>query len=109
MVTELKRAELVAATHRNFETVRLPCALALKEEVDAGGMLSESDKQFLEEMLRDIERTSLLFASEPTLMVLHRCAARLYDEIVSRDGQNARGAKVEEGGRRAVTVVDTAR
>jgi hypothetical protein len=58
-------------------------------------MLSESDRQFLEDMLRDIERASVLVAAEPTVMVLKRCAVRLYDDIVSRDWQNGRNANVE--------------
>lgn len=99
MVTESMRAELVAAMHRNFETVRLPCALPLKEEVDAGRMLSESDRQFLDEMLRDIERVSGLAATELTLMVLQRRAARLYDDILSRQWQNGQGATGDEDSR----------
>jgi hypothetical protein len=42
MLTGLMREELLAVTQRNFEAVRLPYALDLKEEVDAGGMLNET-------------------------------------------------------------------
>jgi hypothetical protein len=96
MVTELERQELIALTQRSFETQRLPRALALKAEVDGGALLRETDKQFLDEMLRDVERSVALLAPESALTPLQQCVNRLCDDILSCQWRNGRTTSAGE-------------
>jgi hypothetical protein len=52
--------------------------------IDAGEVPTEADICFLEEMLRDIDRSSELVDAHDKLRPLRNCAAHLYDEIMMR-------------------------
>ena len=101
MVTDLERQAVIALAQRSFETQRLPYALALSAGVDSGERLRESDKRFLHEMLNDVQQNAALLAPEPTLKPLQQCAARLYDDILSRDWRNGTTASPEKGATRS--------
>jgi hypothetical protein len=86
---------LIALAQRCFETQRLPQALAPKAQVDSGERLSETDRQFLDELLSDMERSARLAAPETALAPIQQCAARLFDDILSRAWQNGTMASAE--------------
>jgi hypothetical protein len=90
METDIETQVVAELILRDFEGYRLPRAIDLKQQVDAGEQLTESDIEFLEDMLRDIERSADLLELRPDLQVMRNCAAHLYDEIITQALQGER-------------------
>lgn len=64
-----------------FEKHKLPRALNIKEKVDKGGLLSDWEVEFLQELIDEATRAKPLVDRHPELQPLYARAVRLYDEI----------------------------
>lgn len=62
---------------------RLPRALALKERVDAGGLLEDSDIEFLQRVFEDANSVHALIQRHPELQNLAAQLSGLYAHITS--------------------------
>ena len=62
---------------------RLPRALALKERVDAGGLLEDSDIEFLQRVFEDANSVQALIQRNPELQNLAAQLSGLYVHITS--------------------------
>jgi len=75
-----------------FQNQRLPRALAIKDQVDRGERLNESDIAFLEEVLRDSARVKPYVDAHPEWQDLVGRALHLYSEITAKALENERTA-----------------
>ena len=62
---------------------RLPRALALKDRVDAGGLLEDSDIEFLQRVFEDANSVHALIQRHPELQNLAAQLSGLYVHITS--------------------------
>lgn len=62
---------------------RLPRALALKERVDAGGLLEDNDIEFLERVFEDANSVHALIQRHPELQNLAAQLSGLYAHITA--------------------------
>jgi len=67
---------------------RLPRALALKEKVDRGETLDDSDIAFLEKVFADVRTIEPLLNRNPQYQDIAGRMARLYKEITDKALQN---------------------
>jgi hypothetical protein len=80
---ELLIERVVSALASEFTQRQLPRALAIQAEQSAGDALSAEDAAFLADMLESLASASALFDGRRDLAALHRCAASLYDDIMT--------------------------
>jgi hypothetical protein len=80
---ELLIERVVSALASEFTQRQLPRALAIQAELSAGDALSAEDAAFLADMQESLASTSELLDGQPELAALHRCAASLYDDIMT--------------------------
>ncbi len=66
-----------------LNTFRLPRALQLKDRVDAGGLLEDSDIEFLQRVFEDANSVRGLVQRNPELQNLAAQLAGLYAHITS--------------------------
>jgi hypothetical protein len=71
---------------------RLPMALALKEKVDRGEMLSDYDIQKLEEVFADTQAIQPMVDRHPEFQDLASRILHLYKEILDKATQNEKKA-----------------
>ena len=74
-----------------FETQRLPRALDLKERVDQGELLSESDMAFLKEVFEDSKHIKPLLDRHPEYQPLAAQVMELYHLITEQALKNEEG------------------
>ena len=67
---------------------RLPRAMSLKERVDAGERMSDTDIAFMKESLEDAQDAQHFVARQPELHALGAKVAQLYEEIVEKATEN---------------------
>jgi hypothetical protein len=84
MVQASKPTGIALAVIERFETQRLPRALALKDKLDQGGLLSEEDVDFLETVLRDGTQIMQLADQNPEWQSLYARVVSLYQEITAK-------------------------
>jgi len=96
-MTGVSRDTGVAATlFERFETQRLPRALALKEQVDRGELLSDMDMAFLKQVFDDAQQVSTLVHKHPEWQSLMARAIELYKEITDKALANEKAAGVNK-------------
>jgi len=83
-------AGLIAVLIDRFEKFRLPRALELKELVDRGGCLAQSDIEFLKRVLDDAGSIRGLISRHPEYEELATRAVSLYHHITSKALENER-------------------
>lgn len=88
-----KDAALIQVLAERMEKVRLPRALDMKEMVDRGGVLGESDLMFLEEVFRDAGQLAPLLAAHPEWHGLLGRIMQLYKEITEKALENEKRGK----------------
>jgi uncharacterized small protein (DUF1192 family) len=75
-----------------LESQRLPRALKLKEKVDRGERLSDSDLQFLKRVVQEGQQARTLAAKLPQYQEVVNRMAALYDEITRKGAENEQKA-----------------
>lgn len=91
-----KEAGVIQALVERLEKQRLPMALALKEKVDQGGLLSEADIAFLEEVFAGSAQLKPMLDTHPEWQDLAARMIGLYGEITAKALENEQGAKPQE-------------
>jgi hypothetical protein len=83
---EESAAELgtIYALIERFEKQRLPRLLELKKRVDEGGVLSESDIQFMDQVMLDAQRSKRLIDRHPKWHEFCSEVIHLYEEIAEK-------------------------
>jgi hypothetical protein len=81
---DLQRHVIAAVILRDFETQRLPGALAIEASVDAGEPLSTADALFLDQMVRDVKHATDILANHPDLLCAQSCAVGLRGTIAAK-------------------------
>jgi hypothetical protein len=76
-----------------FETQRLPRARELKERVDAGGLLTEADIGFLEQVFQDAQHIMPLLDRNPAWQPLAAQAMELYRQITTKALENEKAER----------------
>ncbi|MCU7806432.1 MAG: hypothetical protein KZQ73_00965 [Candidatus Thiodiazotropha sp. (ex Semelilucina semeliformis)] len=79
---------VITALLERFEKIRYPRALALKEQVDRGEKLSNSDIAFLERVISDAKEIQPLAIKHPEYQPLIAQAIHLYQEITKKALEN---------------------
>jgi hypothetical protein len=89
---EESAAELgtIYALVERFEKQRLPRLLELKKRVDEGGVLSESDIQFMDQVMLDAQRSKRLIDRHPKWHEFCSEVIHLYEEIAEKALHNER-------------------
>ena len=82
---------VIAVLVERFNKERLPRILRLKEKVDAGEKLSETDISFLQEIANDSKHTTPLADRNPEYHDLMAKVIRLYHEISEQALKNEQG------------------
>jgi hypothetical protein len=88
-----KEAGVIQALAERLEKIRLPMALKLKEKVDQGGLLNESDIAFLEDVFTNSAKLKPLLDTHPEWQDLAARMLRLYNEITARALENEQAAR----------------
>lgn len=88
MVDKTKDAGLIQVMAERMEKQRLPRALSLKEKVDQGETLNESDLQFLTEVFKDAQHLQPLLQRHPEWQSLAAKMIHLYKEITEKALEN---------------------
>jgi hypothetical protein len=91
-----KEAGVIQALVEQLEKQRLPMALKLKEKVDQGGLLDDTDIAFLEEVFATSTTIKPLLDAHPEWQDLAARMARLYKEITEKALENEQGTQKEE-------------
>lgn len=92
MIESSKDAGVILALAERFQKERLPRALALKERVDKGEVLSDLDIAFLEEVFQDARHIQPLLDQHPEWQALAGRAVHLYKEIMDKASENEAAA-----------------
>ena len=79
---------VIYALIERFEKQRLPRLLELKKRVDAGGLLSESDIQFMYQVTLDAQRSKRLIDRHPEWHTFCAEVIHLYAEGVEKALEN---------------------
>ena len=87
-----KDAGIIQVLLERLEKQRLPRALALKEKVDGGAVLSDDDIEFLEQVFSDAKRVEPMLDEHKELQGLAGKLMDLYQEITSMALKNEESA-----------------
>ncbi len=92
-MNDVSKDDAVMATLlTRFEKFRLPHALEIKKNVDAGETLTEHELTHLEELLLDSNKIKAMIDERPELQDLYAKAVHLYHEITTKAVENERGS-----------------
>jgi hypothetical protein len=84
---------VVAVLAKRMVEERLPKALALKERIDRGGVLSDYDLRFLEQVLEDSNKIKPMVEKDPKALEVYGRMAELYREISAKALENEKAQK----------------
>ena len=79
---------IITAALQRLNEFRLPRAKSLKEKVDSGEVLSESDLKFLNRALSDARELNPILERNPEYLELRDKAVGLLNEILKKNGEN---------------------
>lgn len=88
-----REAGVIQVLAERMQKQRLPRALELKERVDQGGLLSDSDIAFLEEVFRDAAQIKPYLDSHPEWQALAAQLVHLYQTITEKALENQQQGK----------------
>ncbi|MGB5831208.1 MAG: hypothetical protein WBG92_04365 [Thiohalocapsa sp.] len=89
---ELHRQQIASQLLRDFEVQRLPEALDIRDQVLNGELVTAADRDSLAQMVRLVDRASVLLEDKQDLEDARRSVAKLREEILGRAHVNERGA-----------------
>ena len=84
---------VIAVLAKRMVEERLPKALALKEGVDRGEVLSELDLNFLEQVVADTNKLGPLMEKDPRVREVAGRMLQLYTEISAKALENEKNKK----------------
>lgn len=91
-MTELSKENgVIMALEERFEKLRLPRLLALKDKVDTGGVLDDTEIAFLEQVISDAMRSKSLMDRHPEWQEFCASVVHLYEEITEKALRNEEG------------------
>ena len=93
MDKEEKEQAVIFALVERFQNQRLPRALEIKKNVDAGGLLTEEELHFLEEVNKDASSIEPLIQRHPEWLELFSKAVHLHKEISEKALENEKAHK----------------
>ena len=76
-----------------FNKQRLPRAVALKEKVDAGELLNDSDLRLIQEVQNDSRQIGGLLERHPEYKELAAGALEMWNQIREKDAENRKAKK----------------
>jgi hypothetical protein len=79
---------VIYALVERFEKQRLPRLLEIKKRVDKGGVLNESDIQFMYQITRDAQRNKRLIDRHPEWHEFCAMVIHLYEEVAEKALEN---------------------
>ena len=79
---------IIAAALKRLNEFRLPRAVSLKEKVDGGEALDDSDLKFLRRALSDAQELNPILERNPEYLELRDKAVGLLEQILEKDTQN---------------------
>lgn len=88
-----KETGVLAALARRMTDERLPKALALKERVDRGEVLSDLDLAFLEQVVQDARKLQPILDRNPRAKDIAGRMLQLYREITQKALENEQAGK----------------
>lgn len=88
-----KEQAVIFTLVERFQNQRLPRALAIKKEVDAGGLLTEEELHFLEEVNKEARGIEPLIQKHPEWLELFSKAVHLHKEITEKALENEKAQK----------------
>lgn len=91
-----KQTGIAMALLERFETQRQPYAMSIKEKVDKGELLSDSDVEFLKQVLDDSVEIKHLISENSEWLPLYERIANMYQEIISKALENEKAAGKEK-------------
>lgn len=91
-MTELSKENgVIMALEERFEKLRLPRLLTLKDKVDTGGVLDDTELAFLEQVISDAMRSKSLMDRHPEWQQFCAYVVHLYEEITEKALRNEEG------------------
>ena len=88
-----KELGITIALLERFEKETLPEGLWIKERVDKGELLTDSDMDFLGTVLENAQTVKGMVDHRPELQSLYASAIHLYEEIISKGLENQRAVE----------------
>ncbi|MGD2055951.1 MAG: hypothetical protein PVJ15_04020 [Gammaproteobacteria bacterium] len=79
---------VIVALMERFEKQRLPRLLALKDKVDQGDVLNESDIAFIEQVIQDAQNSKSLMDKHPEWHKFCATVVHLYEQITEKALEN---------------------
>ena len=92
MTDQTDDAGTIQALLERLVNFRLPRTLTLKQRIDGGERLSDSEVAFLKRALEDAQRGLKYVERHPEFQALGAQIVRLYDDIVRKALENEKGA-----------------
>jgi hypothetical protein len=86
------RGTILALLNR-FNKQRMPRAVALKEKVDAGELLNDSDLRIVREVQNESNQIRGLLERHPEYIELAAGAIEMWNEIREKDAENRKAKK----------------
>lgn len=88
MNSSLEQLGVLTVVMERFEKHRLPRILDIKKVIDEGGTLSNSNIEFLDEVLSDTSKYGYFVEKNPDFKDLFSRVAHLYNEITKKALEN---------------------
>jgi len=89
---DLQREQIVSHLMRGVELQRLPEALAIRDQVFGGEVISLAERESLAQMVRIVDKAAALLEDDD-LRRAQRAVTRLHDEILARSRETTERQK----------------